>query len=981
MFFYRDETRAGGEKRASESTSSRPSNARVNESVSRPRAFARSIRRALLALLLLSGAASAFAANGSCDYATGQGTGPADFSKYCWIDFSNYNDIAARSGAGQDFTINLPQGTLTFNLKVNGGGFTSTSVPTWPGAAFGNSAFIGVPGKPALYQTANGSTTNFTLSNIVVHVSAGDLPYTFVAADVESSNAGESLSFSTNGQPWTVLAQMPNGNSTTYPILSGSGTSTVTETGVNGTVGAYAFASDFPSNKTIGFVSAKLVGSGLQGAIFGIKYHAADMSITSTHSPSSFAVNGTGSYKLVARNNGPEANHWGPNDLTTVTDTLPNGLTFASASGTDWTCSASGQVVTCTSPDTTPPSTDMNPIIINVNVAGNAPTTVTNTATVANPYDYNSGNNSTTDSTSVLRPDLSTSTKDVVDTNGGDTNPGDTLEYTVTVKESNGVAASNVNVTDDMPAGVSNFTLVSAPAGSTNTSSSTGGANGTGQLNLSNISVPANGSVSIVYDVTVSAGDTPGQIINNTADIAVPNGTGGTPSARPITVSQSQIPVSGNKLLYVLDNSSLTRTPPTGGGNHVTVGLGNYHDWTLTGPLQKKLTLQGGSTVSVNLLVQCDRQQGGRNPRCRNNFWGLNFTATLYDSNGGSLTPIGNTSPGASFDQTNYGPVTANISIRSAGITLMAGHKLVLRISNPGVNTIFGLVGNSLDVEQYSGGTLSNVNMLLSTVINVDSINAYSAAYPSNSTPNPNVFRPRDTVYVRAVVSDPFGSYDVDPANGGTAPTLTLKEPDGTIVLNAVPMTQVNDSGAATKTFEYQYTLPSTAPTGYWTPSVTAWEGTEHTVSDTSNGSFNVQMPNLLILKSVQVLSDPTGEANPHALPGAILRYSINVTNQGLGTADSNSLVVTDPLPADVSFIVGSTTFSDGSPSSGLTLPTNAIEYCSNGTCPYTSSVAAGNPDPNITKIIFKPQGVFAGKANSTASAPQFTINFKVELH
>ena len=31
----------------------------------------------------------------------------------------------------------------------------------------------------------------------------------------------------------------------------------------------------------------------------------------------------------------------------TMVDTLPTGLTYVSAVGTDWTCDAAGQVVTC----------------------------------------------------------------------------------------------------------------------------------------------------------------------------------------------------------------------------------------------------------------------------------------------------------------------------------------------------------------------------------------------------------------------------------------------------------------------------------------------------------------------------------------------------------------------------------------------------------------------------------------------------------
>src|SRR3546814_886365 len=93
--------------------------------------------RWLLALLLWGLVTCAQAATAVCDFATGQGaTGPVDFARYCWIDFGNYNDATARSGAGQNFTVSLPSGTLSFNLKVSGGGLTNAAVPVWGGAPF-----------------------------------------------------------------------------------------------------------------------------------------------------------------------------------------------------------------------------------------------------------------------------------------------------------------------------------------------------------------------------------------------------------------------------------------------------------------------------------------------------------------------------------------------------------------------------------------------------------------------------------------------------------------------------------------------------------------------------------------------------------------------------------------------------------------------------------------------------------------------------
>ena len=70
----------------------------------------------------------------------------------------------------------------------------------------------------------------------------------------------------------------------------------------------------------------------------------ADVAITKTSGTSIFIRNTNGTYNLAVRNNGPMSAS-GP---FTVSDTLPANLTFVSGTGTGWSCSAAGQVVTCT---------------------------------------------------------------------------------------------------------------------------------------------------------------------------------------------------------------------------------------------------------------------------------------------------------------------------------------------------------------------------------------------------------------------------------------------------------------------------------------------------------------------------------------------------------------------------------------------------------------------------------------------------------
>ena len=94
----------------------------------------------------------------------------------------------------------------------------------------------------------------------------GGTTYSFVAADGESTNGGESLAFTTNGANWAVLDQVPPISGSTYPTISNSG-ATFTETGVAGQVGGYIVGS---INATQ--VSTVLVAGGLQGAMFALRY-------------------------------------------------------------------------------------------------------------------------------------------------------------------------------------------------------------------------------------------------------------------------------------------------------------------------------------------------------------------------------------------------------------------------------------------------------------------------------------------------------------------------------------------------------------------------------------------------------------------------------------------------------------------------------------------------------------------------------------
>ena len=136
-----------------------------------------------------------------------------------------------------------------------------------------------------------------------------------------------------------------------------------------------------------------------------------DLAIQKSHS-GNFTVGSNHDYLIQVSNSGPEPE---PNPIQ-VDDTLPNGLTFVSGAGTGWTCASSGQDVTCTHPGPLAVGASLPDLTITVAVGAAAVPSVDNTATVTSAsVDNTAANDSSTDTTVVIGPDLSTSTKTVVD--------------------------------------------------------------------------------------------------------------------------------------------------------------------------------------------------------------------------------------------------------------------------------------------------------------------------------------------------------------------------------------------------------------------------------------------------------------------------------------------------------------------------------------------------------------------------------------
>jgi hypothetical protein len=107
---------------------------------------------------------------------------------------------------------------------------------------------------------------------------------------------------------------------------------------------------------------------------------APTLTLTKVHVGTGFTGNKNGVYTLTA---GASLTGGPTTQSIILTDTLPTGETYVSATGTTWSCSAASQVVTCLYQGATLASgTNAPAITLTVAVAPNAPTSITNTANV-----------------------------------------------------------------------------------------------------------------------------------------------------------------------------------------------------------------------------------------------------------------------------------------------------------------------------------------------------------------------------------------------------------------------------------------------------------------------------------------------------------------------------------------------------------------------------------------------------------------------
>jgi uncharacterized repeat protein (TIGR01451 family) len=170
----------------------------------------------------------------------------------------------------------------------------------------------------------------------------------------------------------------------------------------------------------------------------------ADLSLTKGDSPDPVLAGELLTYALSAHNSGPQ-------EATgvTITDTLPTGVTFVSATPTQGSCSEASGTVTCALGTLA----DQANADVEIQVRHSTPGTITNQATItSDAHDPNTADNSASAETTVdPAADLSLTKTDAPDP----VLSGELVAYTLTAHNGGPQDATGVTVSDTLPAGVS----------------------------------------------------------------------------------------------------------------------------------------------------------------------------------------------------------------------------------------------------------------------------------------------------------------------------------------------------------------------------------------------------------------------------------------------------------------------------------------------------------------------------------------------
>ncbi len=384
------------------------------------------------------------------------------------------------------------------------------SVATWNPSTGTNTTLSGTINVylPRIAFKADGTLYGMDSNNVLYTLNTATGAIATTVGTVSGGGLGTGFGGDIAFSPTGVLYLAAGTNLYT---ISGTTSTLVGATGLSTAMAGLAFATDgalytcdttgtnsliYKLSTTTG--AGTLVGSsGAALSDLGNLPAFADLQITKT-ATSGFQYDQnsakTATYSLSVKNNGPQS----ASGTITVTDTLPSGLTYVSGTGTGWSCSAAGSVVTCTNAGPVANGVTMSAVTLTVTVGSTAVPSVTNSASVSGTtFDDVANNNSSSITTNVTRVDLQKSVS-------GSPTPGTDLTYTVTFTNKGGASVNFSSLSDPYPSsGLKINTSMYFKVGSASSSLTTTG------LTLSSVKYSNDGGTTWTYTPASGAGGAP----------------------------------------------------------------------------------------------------------------------------------------------------------------------------------------------------------------------------------------------------------------------------------------------------------------------------------------------------------------------------------------------------------------------------------------------------------------------------------------
>ncbi len=720
-----------------------------------------------------------------------------------------------------------------------------------------------------------------------------------------------------------------------------------------------------------------------------------DLTVNKSHS-GNFSQGQTGAtYSIVVTNSGSATT----SGTVTVTDTLPTGLTATAISGTGWTCALA--TLSCTRSTTRGAGASFPTITVTVNVAANAPASVTNSVTVSGGGEINTSNNTDTDPTTVVQPDLTVSK-----THSGNFTQGQTgATYSITVTNS-GTASTNgttVSVADTLPTGLTataisgtGWTCVLGTLTCTRTTVLTAGSSYPA-ITLT-VNVANNAPASVTNSVTVSGGGqtntandtaTDPTTVNQFADLTIAKSHSGnfaqgqTGATYSITVTNSGLAAT-TAAVSVTDTlpSGLTATAISGTGWSCVLGTltCTRSDVLAAGASYPAITLtvnvanNAASSVTNSVAVS-----GGGEIITTNDSATDPTTVTQLADMTVSKSHSGNFSQGQtgatySITATNSGfaATSATVTVTDtlpAGLTATA-------ISGTGWTCVLATLTCTRSDALAAGSsypvitlTVNVANNAASSVTNSVSVAGGGQSNTSNdSATDPTTITQLPDLTIAKSHTGNFtqgqtgATYTLTATNSGSAATsgtvtvtdtlpagLTATAISGTgwtCVLATLTCTRSNalPAGASYPAITVTVNVANNAAASVTNSASVSGGGQTNTANDTANDPTTInQLPDLTIAKT------HTGNFTQGQV-GAT--YSITVTNSG-SAATSGVVSVADTLPAGLTATAISGT--------GWTCVLGTL------TCTRNDALAAGSSYPVITLTVNVAMNAAASVTNSVA--------------